>query len=169
MRELLTGLGILSYYAVIAGKVVAYCVSYAQSLIVGAPSVYGGSATSTLVYFSFFLVLTVLVVVGGVQRGIERWAKILMPILLALMLLVIVRGLTLPGAGKGLAFYLKPDFSVVTGKTILAALGQAFFSLSLGMGAMITYGSYLPKTADLQKSGLSVALFDTLIALMAET
>jgi NSS family neurotransmitter:Na+ symporter len=117
--------------------------------------------------FAAFLVLTMLVVIGGVEHGIERWAKILMPILLVLMLLVIARGVTLPGAGKGLEFYLRPDFSVVTGRTVLAALGQAFFSLSLGMGAMITYGSYLPRTSDLQLSGVSVALFDTGIALLA--
>jgi len=90
-----------------------------------------------------------------------------MPILLVLMLMVIVRGLTLPGAGAGLEFYLKPDFSKVNGTVILAALGQAFYSLSLGMGAMITYGSYLPKKANLASAGFSVAIFDTGIALLA--
>jgi len=117
--------------------------------------------------FGLFIVLTVLVVIGGVEHGIERWAKILMPILLLLMLLVIVRGLTLPGAGAGLEFYLKPDFSKVDGRVVLAALGQAFYSLSLGMGAMITYGSYLPKRSNLRVAGLSVAAFDTGIALLA--
>jgi NSS family neurotransmitter:Na+ symporter len=112
-------------------------------------------------------VLTVLVVVGGVEHGIERWAKILMPVLLVLMLLVIVRGMTLPGAMAGLEFYLRPDFSKVDGTVVLAALGQAFYSLSLGMGAMITYGSYLPRSANLVRSGCWVATFDTLIALAA--
>jgi NSS family neurotransmitter:Na+ symporter len=117
--------------------------------------------------FAAFLVLTVLVVVGGVEHGIERWSKILMPVLLVLMVLVIVRGLTLDGAAAGLRFYLEPDFSKVTGSVVLAALGQAFFSLSLGMGAMVTYGSYLSRKSNLRVAGGCVAAFDTGIALMA--
>jgi len=104
---------------------------------------------------------------GGVRNGIERWAKILMPVLLLLMVILIIRSVTLPGAGKGLAFYLKPDFSKVTGGTFLDALGQAFFSLSLGMGAMITYGSYLAKRDNIGTSAVYVSFFDTLIAVMA--
>jgi NSS family neurotransmitter:Na+ symporter len=113
------------------------------------------------------MLITILVVYGGVEQGIERWAKVLMPVLLVLMLVVIFRAVTLPGAGEGLNFYLNPDFSKINGTVILAALGQAFFSLSLGMGAMITYGSYLPKRENLIVSGGYVALFDTVIALMA--
>jgi NSS family neurotransmitter:Na+ symporter len=90
-----------------------------------------------------------------------------MPVLLILLIALIIRSVTLEGAGKGLSFYFKPDFSKVTGKTVLAALGQAFFSLSLGMGAMITYGSYLSKRDNILVSGISVAFFDTLIAVMA--
>ena len=164
---LLTGLGILSYYAVIAGTVVAYCVSYAQSLIVGAPAAYGGSSTATLVYFALFLVLTVSVVAGGVQRGIERWAKILMPLLIVTMLGVIVRGLLLPGAMDGVRWFLMPDFSKLSGGTVLSAMAQAFFSLSLGMGAMLTYGSYLSKKQDVLRCGTWVVVFDTLIAILA--
>ena len=162
----LTGVFILSYYAVIAGWAFGYIFK-----TVIAPALphaeFTASPAIAIPLFAMFLMLTILVVVGGVEHGIERWAKILMPVLLVLMILVIVRGLTLPGAGAGLEFYLKPDFSQVTGKTLLAALGQAFFSLSLGMGAMVTYGSYLPRKSDLQVSGGSVAVFDTLIALMA--
>jgi len=161
-----TGVFILSYYAVIAGWAFGYIFKTVLAPAL-AHSEFTSSPSIAIPLFGLFLILTMAVVVGGVEHGIERWAKILMPILLVLMFVVIFRGLTLPGAGKGLEFYLKPDFSVVTGKTILAALGQAFFSLSLGMGAMITYGSYLPKSTDLQTSGLSVALFDTIIALMA--
>jgi NSS family neurotransmitter:Na+ symporter len=109
----------------------------------------------------------VLVVVGGVEQGIERWAKILMPVLLVLMMLIIIRGLTLPGAMEGLKFYLVPDFSKVSAKTVVAALGQAFFSMSLGMGAMITYGSYLPRRANLFRAGGWVAAADPAIALLA--
>ena len=90
-----------------------------------------------------------------------------MPLLIVLMVVLIIRSVTLEGASRGLSFYLKPDFSKVTGKTVLAALGQAFFSLSLGMGAMITYGSYLSKRDNIITSGIYVSFFDTLIAVMA--
>jgi NSS family neurotransmitter:Na+ symporter len=162
----LTGVCILSYYAVIAGWAFGYIF---KSVI--APALPHGAFTASVAIevplLAVFLVLTALVVAGGVEHGIERWSKILMPLLLVLMLLVIVRGLTLPGASAGLEFYLKPDFSKVTGRTVLAALGQAFYSLSLGMGAMITYGSYLPRSSNLRECGGAVAVFDTLIALLA--
>jgi NSS family neurotransmitter:Na+ symporter len=164
---LLTGLGILSYYAVIAGKVVAYCVSYGQALLQSGGSTYEGTTTSTIVYFGFFLVLTVLVVVGGVQRGIERWAKILMPLLLVTMFGVILRGLLLPGSLEGVKWFLMPDFSKLDGRVILNAMAQAFFSLSLGMGAMLTYGSYLSKKQDVLRCGTWVVIFDTMIAILA--
>lgn len=162
----LTGVFILSYYGVIAGWVFGYVFKG----FVGHDMAFGTFiATPHLVIplFALFMLFTVFVVLGGVEKGIERASKILMPVLLVLMLVVIVRGLTLPGAGAGLEFYLKPDFSKVNGGVVLAALGQAFFSLSLGMGAMITYGSYLPKTSNLRTAGGSVAIFDTGIALMA--
>ena len=162
----LTGVFILSYYAVIAGWAFGYIF---KSFI--APHLLHSDFTASPVIavplFAVFLVLTILVVLGGVEHGIERWSKILMPVLLLLMLVVIIRGLTLDGAMEGVRYFLKPDFSKVTGSVVLAALGQAFFSLSLGMGAMITYGSYLPRSANLQLSGISVAIFDTGIALLA--
>jgi NSS family neurotransmitter:Na+ symporter len=164
---LLTGLGILSYYAVIAGKVVAYCVAYAQSLVRGDVALYQGTSTSTIIYFAFFLVLTVMVVVGGVQRGIERWAKILMPLLLVTMLGVILRGLLLPGSIEGVKWFLMPDFTKLDGRVILNAMAQAFISLSLGMGAMLTYGSYLSKKQDILRCGTWVVVFDTGIAILA--
>ena len=162
----LTGVFILSYYAVIAGWAFGYIF---KSFI--APNLphaeFTASAVVTVPLFALFIMLTALVVSGGVEHGIERWSKILMPVLLALMGLVILRGLTLDGAMEGVKFLLEPDFSKVNGAVVLAALGQAFFSLSLGMGAMITYGSYLPKSANLKTSGIYVALFDTGIALFA--
>ena len=162
----LTGVFILSYYAVIAGWAFGYIFKSALAPAMSC-SDFTASPAITIPLFAVFIVLTIVVVIGGVEHGIERWAKILMPVLLVLMLVVIIRGLTLPGAGAGLEFYLKPDFSVVNAKVVLAALGQAFFSLSLGMGAIVTYGSYLPKTSNLWIAGGSVALFDTLIALLA--
>ena len=162
----LTGVFILSYYAVIAG----WTFGYIFKNLLFAHLDFGHFIASPWIViplFALFLGLTMLVVFGGVEEGIERWAKVLMPVLILLMIVLIVRSVTLPGAEKGLAFYLKPDFSKVTGEVIVAALGQAFFSLSLGMGAMITYGSYLSRHEDVVVAGSYVALFDTLIALMA--
>jgi NSS family neurotransmitter:Na+ symporter len=163
---ILTGVFILSYYGVIAGWTFGYIFknTISPNLEFGE---FIGTPTLVIPLFGLFLLLTMGVVQGGVEQGIERWSKVLMPILLSLMALVILRSLTLEGASKGLEFYLKPDFSQVTGRTIIAALGQAFFSLSLGMGAMITYGSYLSKEEDIISSGGWVALFDTMIALLA--
>jgi NSS family neurotransmitter:Na+ symporter len=118
-------------------------------------------------YLLAFMALSVYVVVGGVREGIERWTKVLMPILLILLVLLGIRAVTLSGAGEGLAFYLKPDFSQINGKIILSAAGQAFFSLSLGMGTMITYGSYIAKKDDLVSSTLWVSSLDTGIAILA--
>lgn len=162
----LTGIFILSYYGVIAGWVFGYIF---KGFVAPATSFgdFIANPVAVIPLFAIFLGLTVAVVLGGVEHGIEKFSKILMPLLLVLMLGVIVRGVTLPGASEGLKFYLQPDFSKIDGSTVLAALGQAFFSLSLGMGAMITYGSYLPKSANIGTAGAAVALFDTGVALLA--
>lgn len=162
----ITGICILSYYTVMAGYTIGYIV---KTLIKNTMEFSSFTANPYLAIplFLVFTVLTVVVVQGGIRNGIERWAKILMPILFLLLIVLIVRSVTLEGANEGLVFYLKPDFSQVTGKTVLAALGQAFFSLSLGMGAMITYGSYLSKRDNIVTSGCYVALFDTVIAFLA--
>lgn len=162
----LTGFFILSYYSVIAG----WTFGYIFKTIAGDATAFGEFIQNPFLViplYGLFILFTVYVVLGGIQNGIERWTKILMPALLVLMLLVIIRSVTLEGASKGLEFYLKPDFSKLNGQVILAALGQAFFSLSLGMGTMLTYGSYLSKKDSLLSSGIYVAIFDTVIALMA--
>ncbi len=162
----LTGVAILSYYAVIAGWTVGYMVSSA----IGKPidfKMFVANPFEMISYQALFLLLTIMVVSGGVEGGIERWAKVLMPVLLVLLVILIIRSLTLDGALKGLEFYLKPDFSKLNYNVIISALGQAFFSLSLGMGTMMTYGSYLKKNDNAVASGFQVALFDTLIAFMA--
>ncbi|RMI15381.1 MAG: sodium-dependent transporter [Calditrichaeota bacterium] len=162
----LTGLFILSFYAVVAG----WAFGYIFKTLFSHPMPFGEFIASpglAIGLTAAFLVLTILVVYGGVQGGIERWSKLLMPVLFVLLIILIIRSVTLPGSGAGLEFLLKPDFSKLTGKSFLAALGQAFFSLSLGMGLMITYGSYLSKNDNMVTSGLWVAVFDTLIALLA--
>lgn len=167
------GVVILSFYAVIAGWTVSYmfkCLAGTFKPGVDTAAIFAqmsGDPLNAIGYFFVFMALSVYVVVGGVRDGIERWTKVLMPILLVLLILLGIRAVTLSGAGAGLAFYLKPDFSLINGKVILSAAGQAFFSLSLGMGTMITYGSYIAKKEDLVSSTLWVTSLDTAIAILA--
>ncbi len=169
----LTGLMILSFYSVVGGWTMAYVVKVASGAIgpgTDTAAVFAGvagSPVSSIGWHLAFMALTVLIVVGGVRGGIERWTKVLMPALAGLLILLVLRAVTLSGAGSGLDFYLRPDLSEITGGTVLAAIGQAFFSLSLGMGAMITYGSYVSKEDDLETSALWVTGFDTSVAFLA--
>jgi NSS family neurotransmitter:Na+ symporter len=168
-----TGVVILSFYSVIAG----WTLTYVWKSLTGAfgagadtAAIFGGvagSAWGSIFTHVLFMALTVYVVLGGVRDGIERWTKVLMPLLAVILLLLVFRAVTLSGAGAGLDFYLKPDFTDINGGVVLAAIGQAFFSLSLGMGAMITYGSYIGKKDDLVTSALWVSGLDTAIAIMA--
>lgn len=172
----ITGIGILSFYAVIAG----YTIGYFIKIILGDFNAIQSADQAGQIFSAFtanpyisigllllFIVLTVLVVMGGVSAGIERWSKILMPLLLLLLIILAVYSMTLPGASKGLSFYLKPDFSKITLTTFARALGQALFSLSLGMGTMMTYGSYISKRDNVVTSASYVCLFDTFIAILA--
>jgi len=161
-----TGVGILSFYLVVAGWTLGYLVKTATHSA-GTFAEFIHDPLAEVGYFTAFLLMTTFVVLGGVEKGIERWSKILMPALFVILLGLMVFSLTLEGSGRGVEFYLKPDFSKIHGSTILAALGQAFFSLSLGMGTMITYGSYLSKRESIPFSATAVALSDTLIAFLA--
>ncbi len=114
-----------------------------------------------------FLALTAFVVARGVKDGIERYSKILMPLLLVIMVVLCVKSLTLDGASKGLSFFFNPDFSKINGRVLISALGQSFFSLSIGMGALITYGSYISKDDNMTTSAVSVVLADTFVAVLA--
>ncbi|MBC7187322.1 MAG: sodium-dependent transporter [Calditrichaeota bacterium] len=120
-----------------------------------------------VLYLFLFIVLTGAVVAGGIAAGIERWSRVLMPVLFVLLVLLALRAVTLKGASQGLVFYLKPDLSKLTLESFARALGQAFFSLSLGMGTMITYGSYLSRRDNIPVSAAWVCLSDTLVALIA--
>ena len=169
----LTGIVILSFYSVIAGWTLAYVLKAITGTFTADAdtatifSHVAGDALPAIGWHLVFMVITVSVVIGGVRKGIERWTKILMPALFVILVLLVIRAVTLPGAGVGLDFYLKPDFSALSVEVVLAAIGQAFFSLSLGMGAMITYGSYISRKDDLVSSAAWVTGFDTLIAIMA--
>ncbi|MBP5210624.1 MAG: sodium-dependent transporter, partial [Bacteroidales bacterium] len=120
-----------------------------------------------LIYTFIFLALTSIILLAVVKCGIEKFSKIMMPVLFILIVLVAIRSLTLDGASKGLEYLFKPDWSKVTGQTVLAAMGQAFFSLSLGMGTLLTYGSYVSKDESIPKCAGLTASFDTLFALLA--
>ncbi|ABR46545.1 sodium:neurotransmitter symporter [Alkaliphilus metalliredigens QYMF] len=171
----LAGFLILSFYSVIGGWVI----NYMFKAITGAfttsdPEFLGGmfgafisNPVEPLFYHAIFMILTLGIVIGGVKGGIEKYAKILMPALFVMMVLTMLRSVTLPGAMEGIKFLLVPDFSMITGAVLLSALGQVFFSLSLGMGAMITYGSYLSKDANIPQSSFIIPLVDTGIALLA--
>jgi len=157
---------VLSYYGVIAGWTIGYIVSEFTHFIKDFDT-FRSSSALVLPFFGLFMVLTIGIVLGGVSGGIEKASKILMPVLFILVIGVMIRSLTLPGAAEGVRYYLYPDFSKITGRVVLAALGQAFFSLSVGWGILITYGSYLPKSQNIVKSGMWIGLMDTGVALLA--
>lgn len=170
------GFLILSFYSVIAGWTLGYTLesligvttSFATPEASGAHfAEFAGNPSRALGFHAVFMLITIVIVARGVEAGIERASKLMMPLLLLLLAVVIVRGLTLPGSGAGVEFILSPDLSALTPGVILNALGQAFFTLSLGMGAMITYGSYLSRDHDLVRSSVEVAGMDTLVAVAA--
>lgn len=170
------GFLILSFYSVVAG----WSVGYIYEAITGvfsnfdSPQSSGNhfqQLTSNVAWgigmLAIFMFLSMIMVYAGVQKGIEKGSKILMPLLFVLLIIVMIRGLTLEGSEKGLAFLFNPDWSKVNANTVLEALGQAFFTLSLGMGAMLTYGSYMSKDDNIPKASLEIVFLDTLIAIIA--
>lgn len=167
----LAGFLILSFYNVVGGWVIKYIIQFLMGGVKGdAAEYFGGFMTSSfepVVWTAIFALFTGYIVWKGISGGIEKYSKVLMPALFVLLIIVVIRSVTLPGAGAGLEFYLKPDLSKLTPAAIVAALGQVFFSLSLGMGCMITYGSYLSKDENLEKDAFIVPLMDTCAALLA--
>lgn len=171
----LAGFLILSFYGVVAGWTMKYMVISFTGLMEAAKAGQAGALFGAflnnpleqVIYQVIFMVATIVIVHQGIGGGIEKACKVMMPALFAILVVLIVRSNMLPGAEKGLEFYLMPDFSKVTGGTVLAALGQVFFSLSLGMGCMITYGSYLSKNESLPFCTLVVPLIDTAVAFLA--
>lgn len=171
---ILTSTLILGFYAVVAG----WCLQYLYASLM---THLNGNADYVVNYFASFsanpwkpcvwavsfIVLTHLVVVRGVRAGIERASNLLMPALLILLIVLVVASCMLPGAGKGIEFLLKPDFSKLTGRVFLEALGQSFFSLSLGTACLCTYSSYFSKQTNLLGAASQIALLDTFIAILA--
>jgi len=171
-----TGFLVLSFYSVVAGWAMAYVVKAVQgefSVMVDsqvAADIFGRFSSNLwgpLFWHFLFMAITIWVVVLGVKSGLEKCNKVLMPALLVILLMLLVRSLTLPGAGAGVRFLWQPDFSKLSWEAVLLALGHAFFTLSLGMGVGITYGSYLKTNVNVPKAALWIALLDTGIALLA--
>jgi len=163
---------ILPYYCVIGGWVVKYFTAFicGNGAIAAGEAYFGNFITQPLqpvIWFAAFLLLTAVVVFFGVEKGIEKVSKVMMPVLVLLSLVIAVYVMFLPGAGEGLKYYLLPDFSKLSVNTVLGALGQMFYSMSLAMGIMITYGSYMKKEVNLEKSVHQIEIFDTGIAFIA--
>lgn len=163
---------ILPYYCVIGGWVTKYMVTFigGQGRETVQESFFGnfiGGSVSPLIYFAVYLAVTVVIILIGVEKGIEKISKFLMPILLVISVVICVYICTLPGAGAGIKYYLLPDMSNFSFMTICAAVGQIFFSMSLAMGIMVTYGSYTRKDTNLTKSVNQIEIFDTVVAFLA--
>ena len=163
---------ILPYYSVIGGWVVKYLVTFAGGGVDDAAKseFFGnfiGSVGEPLLWFALFIGVTAIVVLFGVEKGIEKVSKVMMPILVALTVAIAIYTLTLPNALDGFVYYVKPDFSKFSGTTVLAAMGQLFYSMSLAMGIMITYGSYMKKDVHIETSTRQIEIFDTGIAFFA--
>lgn len=171
----LAGFLILGYYSVVAGWTLEYIVQ------AGTNAFAGQSANDFIASFNgfishpwrpalwmvVFMLMTHFIIVKGVEKGIEKSAKIMMPMLFLLLIVLAVCSVSLPGAGAGIEFLLKPDFSKVDGNVLLGAMGQAFFSLSLGMGCLCTYASYFRNDTNLPKTALNVGWIDTMVAILA--
>ena len=171
----LSGLLILGYYSVVAGWTLEYIVTSVSNGFankgpedfVAIFQNFSQDPVRPIVWCLTFLFLTHFVIVKGVKDGIEKSSKVLMPILFILILVLAVCSMSLPDASKGLEFLLKPDFSKVNADVFLGAMGQAFFSLSLGMGCLSTYASYFGSDTQMGKTALSVGVIDTLVAILA--
>ncbi len=163
---------ILPYYCVIGGWVTKYFYAFLSGgALQAASDTYFGTfisqPTEPIVWFLIFLIATAVVVLLGVEKGIEKVSKVMMPILIVLSIVIAIYSLCMPGAIDGLIYYVKPDFSKFSVTTVLAAMGQLFYSMSLAMGIMITYGSYMKKDVNLESSVKQIELFDTGIAFFA--
>ena len=163
---------ILPYYSVIGGWVAKYIGVFVsgKANTAAADGYFEGFITAPvepIIWFLVFMGLTALIVLFGVEKGIEKVSKFMMPLLVALTLFVAIYGLFMPGAIDGLIYYIKPDFSKFSATTVLAAMGQLFYSMSLAMGIMITYGSYMKKDISIESSVSQIEIFDTGIAFLA--
>ncbi|MBP3381955.1 MAG: sodium-dependent transporter, partial [Clostridia bacterium] len=163
---------ILPYYSVIGGWVAKYLTVFVSGGMQAAATdgffeTFIASPTEPLGWFLLFIGLTALIVLFGVEKGVEQVSKVMMPILVVLTIFIAIYTMFMPGAMQGVVYYLKPDFSHFSATTVLAAMGQLFYSMSIAMGIMITYGSYMKKDISIETSVKQIELFDTGIAFLA--
>jgi NSS family neurotransmitter:Na+ symporter len=166
---------IMAFYSTVAGWTLEYIIKAVGNQFHGRDlatieadfAAFHNIGWKNVLWQGIFILLTGFVVFKGVSEGIEKYTKVLMPVLVVILIVLGVRSVTLPGANDGLRFLFKPDFSKITGPVMISALGQAFFSLSMGMGVLITYGSYIRKDDNMTTTALSVTLADTLVAVLA--
>lgn len=171
----LTGFVILSYYSVVAGWTAEYTRLAIWNCFEGKnavefPTIFNEFVSNpwkSVAWMIAFMIVTHIIVVRGVKSGIEKFSKIMMPALFIILIVLAVCSVLLPGASQGLEFLLKPDFSKITGSVVLSAMGQAFFSLSLGMGCLCTYASYFSGDTNIGKTAFNVAIIDTFVAVMS--
>ena len=171
----LTPMIVLSYYSVVGGWALGYFGTsltggFLQSdpeALHGVFASFLGSSWKPVVCFTAFLAISCLIVAGGVKSGIEKFSKYCIPVLFLMIVTMAVFSLSLPGAGEGVRYLIRPDFSKLTASAVAAAVGQGFFSLSLGMGIVITYSSYVKPSENLVASGTGTAIADLLFALLA--
>ncbi len=169
-----TGTLIVGYYSVVSGWTLQYTLSSLLNDLHGTPEYFKdffnsfiASPTKIVGWTLLLILITHLVIIRGVEGGIEKAAKVMMPVLFVLLVVLVVCSVMLPGAAKGLEFLFRPDFSKVTGETFLEAMGQAFFSLSIGMGALCTYASYFQRDTHLVRTTAQIAGIDTGVAIMS--
>ena len=166
---------VLAFYSTVSGWTLEYIYKAATNFFADKDIAtieqgftdFNNAAFRPFIWQFAFMGLTAFIVLKGIKEGVEKYSKILMPALLVILIILCVKSLTLSGAGEGLKFLFKPDFSKVNASVLLAAMGQAFFSLSVGMGALITYGSYINKKDNMSSTAFSVVAADTLVAILA--
>ena len=163
---------IVPYYSVIGGWVLKYLVEYVRgnSPALAQDGYFGGFISESMgaeIYFLLFTAMVFFVILAGVKNGVERVSKIMMPLLVLLAVLVMLYSVTRPGAWEGVKYFLVPHFESFSVMTVVAAMGQMFYSLSIAMGILYTYGSYMNKEVDIEKSTAQVEFFDTMIAILA--
>ena len=166
---------ILGFYSVVSGWTLEYIMQAFSGSLIGKSAAdfkaeftnFSSDALRPIIWTFVFIAMTHIIIVSGVKKGIERASKVMMPLLFLILIALCIRSVTLPNAGEGLTFLFKPDFSKITSSVVLSAMGQAFFSLSIGMGCLITYASYFKQDTNLQTTALQVTVLDTLVAVLA--
>lgn len=171
----LSGFLILGYYSVVAGWTLEYAIMAAGNMFEGKAAAdypvmfneFASNPYKPILWLLTFLVITHIVIVRGVESGIEKFSKVMMPALFVVIVILVACSVSLPGAYKGVEYLLRPDFSKIDGSVVLSAMGQAFFSLSLGLGCLCTYASYFNKETNIAKTAVNVCILDTMVAIMA--